>query len=339
MFDLKFGRDTGSRCQPAAGGGLVLGAVLLLWLLVSVAGGPGAPVSAQGPDELYVPETGHVVGEPYLSFYRRVEDPDELYGKPITEPFESAEFGGAEVQYFEKAVLQRNPDPAAPPALRVTAADLGFRLYTPGEEIPLAPGSPGCRVFPETGYQVCYDFLDYFEKQGGAARFGFPISNLEIQDSLFVQYFQRARLEFRPARARGRQVVVSDLGRRYFEGRENPRLLLPVEDGNLPQVILDLHTRAFARRPVAGLEDGQAVYVLVKDQNGLPVEGARVTVFVRFPNRAEQALPGEVQTDSRGIAVVPFTYGVEETGLAVVRVVTSYEDRSDETVASFRIWY
>ena len=331
--------DRGFRKQPALYGFLALGGLILLALLVFSARSGLARAAAQGPDELYFAETGHVVREPFLSFYRNAANPDVLYGKPITEPFNSAQFGGSQVQYFERAVLALNPAANIPQALQVTAADLGSRLYSPGEEVPISQGAPGCRVFPETGNQVCYDFLDFFEAHGGAARLGFPISNLEIQDGLFVQYFQRARLEFRAGRSLGENVVVGDLGRRYFEGRENPRRLLPVEDGNLPQVILNLRTRAFVRQPVAGFEGGQAVYVLVQDQNGMPVEGARLSVSVRFPGQSWQALHGEALSGPNGVAVIPFTYGSEEPGMVEVRVLSRYEDLSDAAVTSFRIWY
>jgi len=64
------------------------------------------------------------------------------------------------------------------------------------------PQSPDdCRYFPETGHRVCDEFLDFFNTRGGLEIFGYPLTEAfedETHGGLYVQYFQRARMEFRP---------------------------------------------------------------------------------------------------------------------------------------------
>lgn len=57
------------------------------------------------------------------------------------------------------------------------------------------------RCFPETGYCIREPILDYWERNGGLAVFGYPISDLHdevVEGSWYgpVQWFERDRLEF-----------------------------------------------------------------------------------------------------------------------------------------------
>ncbi|MBM4467747.1 MAG: hypothetical protein FJ014_19725 [Chloroflexi bacterium] len=71
---------------------------------------------------------------------------------------------------------------------------------------------PGCRYFQQTGFQVCNEFLDFFEKRGGVDIFGYPICNEIIEGGLRVQYFQRARMERHPGNPGPYKVQLGLLG-------------------------------------------------------------------------------------------------------------------------------
>ena len=76
----------------------------------------------------------------------------------------------------------------------------------------------GCQTFSETGKSVCARFLDYWQKNGGLAQQGFPISGEfnEVSDldgkSYVVQYFERAVFEKHPEQAEPYYVLLSQLG-------------------------------------------------------------------------------------------------------------------------------
>lgn len=57
-----------------------------------------------------------------------------------------------------------------------------------------------CRYFAETGHYVCDAFLNFFETRGGVEIFGYPLTETFYDSArgVQVQYFQRARLEWRP---------------------------------------------------------------------------------------------------------------------------------------------
>lgn len=53
--------------------------------------------------------------------------------------------------------------------------------------------------FSATGHEVSETFFDYFTLNGGISRFGYPITEGYVErNGLYVQYFQKARLEWHP---------------------------------------------------------------------------------------------------------------------------------------------
>jgi hypothetical protein len=75
-----------------------------------------------------------------------------------------------------------------------------------------------CVTFPETGKTVCDQFLRYWQRNGGLAQQGFPISD-EMQElsandgkSYTVQYFERAVFEWHPENAPPNDVLLQLLG-------------------------------------------------------------------------------------------------------------------------------
>jgi beta propeller repeat protein len=79
------------------------------------------------------------------------------------------------------------------------------------------PGS-GSRTFPETGKTMSGIFLDYWNRNGGLAQQGFPISDVigELSDldgkPYTVQYYERAVFELHPENQAPYNVLLSQLG-------------------------------------------------------------------------------------------------------------------------------
>jgi hypothetical protein len=292
---------------------------------------------AQANPQQYFPDTGHTVSGDFLRAYQSVKDPLQLYGLPITDAFVDAE-SGRTIQYFQRARFKWYP--GNPPELRIQLTPLGKLMYKPGPVVPVPNNFPACKYFTETGNQVCFAFLDFFNANGGVAQFGYPISNFEVHDERIVQYFQLARLEWHPEYPAGQRVTVTDLGKRYFDQHsEDPnRLRASPPDNALFQTVLGLRARAYVQNAFTSSQGTQTVYVMVQDQNRLPVPNAAVNMSIRYPDGVvvQYSLPA---TDSKGFTQATFPFASKALGNTEVQVTASYGDLRQETVTSFRIWW
>ncbi|NJN19477.1 MAG: hypothetical protein HC822_26150 [Oscillochloris sp.] len=96
-----------------------------------------------GRDDLvYFVETGHGLGEPFLSYWRTNGGLD-MFGYPISDAFEETLPGGERllVQYFERARFEYHPD-AIDPAWQVQLGRLGAAIYNQEprpSDVPPAP--------------------------------------------------------------------------------------------------------------------------------------------------------------------------------------------------------
>ncbi len=50
--------------------------------------------------------------------------------------------------------------------------------------------------FPETGHTLAYSFRNFWQQKGGLAIFGYPITEVYLENARPVQYFERARFEW-----------------------------------------------------------------------------------------------------------------------------------------------
>jgi len=87
---------------------------------------------------------------------------------------------------------------------------------TVGPNLPTIAVPPdsgaGKQYFPQTGHAVGWPFLQFYRDHGGLDAFGYPRTEAFKQDGMTVQYFQRARYEYRPELAAGEQVQLTLLG-------------------------------------------------------------------------------------------------------------------------------
>jgi Cellulase (glycosyl hydrolase family 5) len=91
---------------------------------------------------------------------------------------------------------------------------------------PVAP-LPNTLFFKETGHNLKGAFRTYWERNGGLARYGFPLSEEFVEKTpqdgktYVVQYFERARFEYHPENSAPYDVLLGHLGRTITAGREN----------------------------------------------------------------------------------------------------------------------
>ena len=295
--------------------------------------------SQQASDQRYFPATGHwVVGE-FLATYDSVPDPGTIFGNPLTEAYQES-VGGRYVQYFERARFELVPD--NPADFRVKISLLGELMYTPGPELKPSANLPACKEFVESQKRVCYAFLDYFEANGGAAIFGYPISNFEIREGLIVQYFQRARFEWHPGLPPGKRVKLTNLGKRYFDFLgEYPRRLTPppYPGAQRPDVVLSIQARLFAKHAVLSQNGTQTLYITVQDQKNFPLAGAEVTLSITWSSKEKNQVIVNGTTDKAGILTHTFAFADKPVGQVVVVATVTYAEYQTQAVTSFRLWY
>ncbi len=312
------------------------GSLSLIFAFCLLAAG-WSSAQAQTSSYQYFSETGHSVQGDFLKFYNAASDPATLYGYPITEQFKDKD--GLLVQYFQRARFEYHPN--LPDGQRVVLTDLGRKMYTPG--IQLNMFSPfACRLYSQTNYAVCFTFLDFFDKYGGVAQFGYPISPFEYDNGVIVQYFEKARLEWQPSQPEGQRVVVTDLGRLYFDKlKDDPSLLQAVQpSSNAPVAapVISLQVRAFVWKAVTLSNDQQVVYIIAQDQRNTAVSNAICTVNVRWPDGSVAST--NVMTNANGIAIAAFNVVNQPYGnLVYIDINCSYNGLVGATTTSFRIWY
>ena len=300
--------------------------ILIFTLLLTTA----RPIQAQSTDVLFFAQTGHNVRGLFLQFYKSVKNPELVYGYPITEQMTSRD--GKTVQYFQRARFELSNTQS----IQLTA--LGSLTYQP--KSPMTINNPNaCQVYP-TGFPVCLTFLDFYKANGGPTQFGNPISPFESSDGLIVQYFEAARFEWRADRPPEQRVVISDLGRIYFDQlKEDPAQIKSVEPSNATiSPVLSLNVRAFVLKAVTLKSGQQTVYIIVQNQIAKPVVSATGKMLVKFPDGINQEFP--FTTDTSGIAKVSFNFSDQKSGeLVPIEITVNYQTIIGTTKTSFRIWF
>ena len=268
-----------------------------------------------------------------MRYYKSVADPMLVFGYPITEQITSID--GKTVQYFQRARFELRADLPE----RVQLTPLGRAAYTAGGQQLPVDNSQGCKLFP-TGFRVCFAFLEFYELNQGPMQFGNPISSFEFRENLIVQYFERARFEWRADRPEGQRVVITDLGRYYFDQvGENSTYLKPIDplDATI-NPILSISARAFVLRPIALASGQQTVHVLVQSQTRQAVSNANGKATIHFTDGRTQEY--FFSTNAGGLGSITFDFTDQTQGeLIPIDIVVTYQGLSATTRASFRIWY
>lgn len=295
---------------------------------------PWGSVQAQSADAQFFPETGHYIKGEFLQFYKTAKDPKLVYGYPITEQMTSKD--GKTVQYFQRARFEINTN--LPGNSQIQLTSVGQATYKQGSQLNLG-NSAGCQLFP-TGYSVCFEFLGFFKANGGTTQFGNPISPIEFHNDIIVQYFEKARFEWRADRPQDQRVVVTDLGRVYFDQLgEDVAQLKPVspQDATINPV-LSVKVKAFARKSVTLSSGQQSVYVIVQSQTSQAIKDANGKIVIYWPD-------GKIEeyffvTNESGISTTSFSFSNQKRGeLVPIDVIVIYQGLSGSTTTSFRIWY
>ncbi len=192
---------------------------------------PASPVG-HDPARRYIAQARHTLTPRAAEAWARFGGADGL-GLPLSEEYP---LDGAAAQLFERGRIVWAAD--GTPSLAPVGAEHAVRQTDPAVRAALAPyacragaapadptvgrqagdARPRCpaeaRLFPETRHTLRGRFLAYWSEQGGADRFGAPISEEFALDGRVAQYFERARFELGPeGEVRLTPVVAELIGR------------------------------------------------------------------------------------------------------------------------------
>ena len=169
-----------------------------------------APLNLPNGQSVYFEQTGHNIRHGFLKYFNE-NGGVATFGLPLTEEFVHK---GWTIQYFEKARMEFHPDKAGT-RYEVQLGLINTELTTPRRpftgDVPFQ-SVPQHRFFPETGHSVHFSFLEFWEKQGGLDRFGYPISQEVTENGRTVQHFQRARFEYYPDAPLDKRVQLASVG-------------------------------------------------------------------------------------------------------------------------------
>lgn len=310
------------------------GVIIILICLLAVGSGHSAQAQVS-PSFKYFPDTGHTVSGEMWGYYQSVPNASLVFGSPITEQFNEAD--GLSVQYFQRARLEFHPE--NPTGERVIISALGPPVYAHTPVHGGVSAAPiGCRFYAETGFSLCYDFLKFFDKNGGEAIFGKPISSFVFYNDRIVQYFEGARFDWYPEYPEGQKVVLAQLGRIYFDlANEDPNRLRPLQADNTPNEVTAIRAHAFTWKALTQASDEQAVYVVVQDQTLKPVSGATTVITISWAQGGQQSIA--VSSNASGVVILPLQVKGQERGSVIlVQAEVLYQGMSAKTTTSFRIW-
>jgi hypothetical protein len=307
--------------------------VILLALLMVASLSVWVVTQAQQDQPEYISETGFSVTGKFHEKYYSVENPQIVFGFPITDQITNKD--DIVIQYFDKARFEQGPDG------EISLTALGSEFYQvdgPPQESNRRAGS--CKRFEGSDFPVCFEFLDYYEQYGGVEQFGLPISNYGSSGDSLVQYFENAVLEYKHNAPNNPNVTIAMLGSRYFSLlEENPNYLIPTPPPNaIGDGILRLDVHAFIDRDPAASSYEPTLYVIVKDQKRLSVPRASVEFIVRYPDGHEERYITD-PTNEHGFSRMQFKVSEQLPGMVEVFVTATYRDLNQDTRTSFRIWY
>ncbi|HLI51350.1 MAG TPA: excalibur calcium-binding domain-containing protein [Thermomicrobiaceae bacterium] len=159
---------------------------------------PASGSDSSEPPCTYFPQTGGSLCRGFRQYWRDFGGL-AVYGYPITGEFVDKTTGKV-TQWFERARFEWQQG-SWPARYDVELGLLGVEL-TSGRmgEKPFQPAAEraGCTYYPSTGHNLCGGFRAYWQKYGGLAVYGMPISEEFQENGVTVQYFERQRFEWHP---------------------------------------------------------------------------------------------------------------------------------------------
>jgi len=266
-----------------------------------------APSEVSNGGQRYFAQTAHFLRGAFYDYWQ-THGATPVLGLPITEPIVE---DGLAVQYLERARLEYHTELAGQPRNKVLLTRLGVTLAQERGLIfePLTGGGNTLTsvYFTETNHNLANAFLTYWQRNGGLAVFGYPISEEFVETNeadgrqYTVQYFERNRFEWHPEKQPPFNIQLGLLGVEYARSNNlDPlaRVMLPAPlpaadndlsddagladlvDADLLPIVRELgHTLQFRWVPAVIMENRVVVEFTAIDDEG--VGGAFITTRSR----------------------------------------------------------
>ena len=282
---------------------------------------------------------GHTVQGVFLDQYNRIANPLDIYGLPLTDEFQGMSSAGmTTVQYFTKARFDLALGPGG--VEQVSVANLGELMYPGAGPLADVPtDGPTCRTFQTTGKSVCYAFLQFYDANDGPVNFGDPISDLEVREGRYVQYFEKVRMEWQPERDADNHVALTDLGKRYFDLVVGDASRLDPAGSAAPGEPRQPKAYAFVTRALVSANQRQTLFIIVNDLYRKAVANAQVWVYVKSPDGQIEPYRAS-DTDASGISMLTFPVGEHDPNDVIeVEVQVSAAGESTSSKTWYRFWY
>jgi hypothetical protein len=262
-----------------------------------------APAQAQG--KLYFPQTGHFLGGAFRSYWER-NGGVEIFGYPVSEEFVQSRDGRV-AQWFERARFELN----VVNGQAVISLGLIGREYlsSTGQGFPpvAAVRAPGLRFFPETGHTLRGEFRNFWERRGGVATFGYPVSEELVQRlddgrNYLVQYFERGRFELV-----GNRVRLATLGSVLVPCQLRPGLPAsappsrPVPEGD-PRTCPSLPNAGGTRAYPSPAAPGTTLGFEARGYQ----PGEQVALWLNLPNGTVREIGYRAIADNDGVILIGF---------------------------------
>jgi tripartite motif-containing protein 71 len=195
------------------------------------------------------PETGYQVCGVFLTYWRD-NGGLPVYGYPITpaQPERNAENGQTYLtQWFERNRFEHHPENAGTKYevllgllgrdLRREAVDVDPDFQRAARVYNAAFPAEQQAYFEETGHNLRFGFLTYWQQNGGLERLGFPISEEHPEydentgKAYVTQWFERARMEYHPENAEPYNILLGLLGNEIKKPRAGAAFAWKVGQG------------------------------------------------------------------------------------------------------------
>ncbi len=261
--------------------GRQLGVVLLIISVLLFGLNSTAPARATEDTSQFFSQANHTVSGKFLAYWR-TNGGLATYGFPITDARDEVDPETGKTfltQWFERNRFELHLENAGT-KYEVLLGLLGKDLrrealavdpdFIKGNVIDLPPPQKEQIFFSETGHYLRADFLDYWTKNGGLERFGYPISDEhpevdpETGKAFLMQWFERARFEQHPENKAPFNILLGLLGNqlKIHKGIANHKFKLGAGYNTL-------------REPYATAVDRQGnVYVLDADDQVKKFDGS-----------------------------------------------------------------
>lgn len=181
-------------------------------------------------DTQFFPETGKTISDKFLEYWRN-NGGLKIFGYPISDAQLEIDPESSKTyltQWFERNRFEYHPEKAGT-KYEVLLGLLGKQIrqealtIDPYFQVVAQSLDPNLALtqqtyFTETGHKLRGEFLEYWQRNGGLERFGYPISetyeelDLTTDKVYLMQWFERARFEYHPQNSASDRVQLGLLG-------------------------------------------------------------------------------------------------------------------------------